>query len=112
MLQNADVQRRLNERSNTTSSTTNSGTSGTSTATATSDTAAVSDSDTTQLSHQVSTYHVSHSFFILYILSTVLSTVFTHLQFSFYLFPLYFGYWHQRADERHGNPPPKVTRSY
>ena len=21
------------------------------------------------------------------------------------------GYWHQRADERHGNPP-KVTRSY
>jgi len=21
-------------------------------------------------------------------------------------------YWHQRADERHGNPPPKVTRSY
>jgi len=23
------------------------------------------------------------------------------------------GYWHQRADERHGNPPPlEVTRSY
>ena len=76
MLQNADVQRRLNERSNTTSSTT-SGTSGTSTATATSDTAAVSDSDTTQLSHQVSTYHVSHSFFILYILSTVLYSFYT-----------------------------------
>ena len=22
------------------------------------------------------------------------------------------GYWHQRADERHGNPPSEVTRSY
>ena len=22
------------------------------------------------------------------------------------------GYWHQRADERHGKPPPKATRSY
>jgi len=22
------------------------------------------------------------------------------------------GYWHQRADERHDNPPPRATRSY
>jgi len=32
--------------------------------------------------------------------------------FTFFQYRAPLGYWHQRADERHGNPPPSYTGSY
>jgi len=35
----------------------------------------------------------------------LVALIFGKLELKFYC--MYLGYWHQRADERHGNPPPR-----